>query len=94
MTTEELKRFEIPGRVTVLEGSGDLPKLEVKTDWSTAEIYLHGAHVTSWQTPDSAEIRHLQFTTPRAKRNELQVNIAAALMSENNVSTPKLVAPE
>ena len=46
---EQLKKFEIPGRVTVLEGNGELPKIEVKTDWSTAEIYLHGAHVTDFQ---------------------------------------------
>ena len=46
---ERLKRFEIPGRVTVLEGNGELPKLEVTTDWSSAEIYLHGAHVTDFQ---------------------------------------------
>jgi len=47
--SERLKRFEIPGRVTVLEGNGELPKIEVTTDWSTAEIYLHGAHVTDFQ---------------------------------------------
>lgn len=46
---ERLKRFEIPGRVTVLEGNGELRKIEVTTDWSTAEIYLHGAHVTDFQ---------------------------------------------
>jgi len=46
---EQLKRFEIPGRVTVLEGSGELPKLEITTEWSSAEIYLHGAHVTDFQ---------------------------------------------
>jgi glucose-6-phosphate 1-epimerase len=46
---ERLKRFEIPGRVTVLEGNGDLRKIEVTTDWSSAEIYLHGAHVTDFQ---------------------------------------------
>src|SRR5262245_63188459 len=46
---EYLKRFEIPGRVTVLEGNGDLPKIEVTTDWSTAEVYLHGAQVTDFQ---------------------------------------------
>ena len=44
-----LKKFEIPGRVTVLEGNGELPKIEVTTDLSTAEIYLHGAHVTDFQ---------------------------------------------
>jgi len=46
---ERLKRFEIPGRVTVLEGNGELPKIEATTDWSTAEIYLNGAHVTDFQ---------------------------------------------
>lgn len=46
---ERLKRFEIPGRVTVLEGNGELRKIEVTTDWSTAEIYLHGAHITDFQ---------------------------------------------
>ena len=53
MNTEEitarLKRFEIPGRITIMEGNGELPKIEVTTDWSTAEIYLHGAHVTNFQ---------------------------------------------
>jgi glucose-6-phosphate 1-epimerase len=48
-TAERIKRFEIPGRVTILEGNGDLPKLEITSDWSTAEIYLHGAHVTDFQ---------------------------------------------
>lgn len=46
---EQLKRFEIPGRVSVLEGNGGLPKLEITTDASTAEIYLHGAHVTDFK---------------------------------------------
>jgi glucose-6-phosphate 1-epimerase len=46
---DRLKRFEIPGRVTLLEGNGELPKIEAITDWSSAEIYLHGAHVTDFQ---------------------------------------------
>lgn len=46
---ERLRRFEIPGRVTLLEGNGELTKIEVATDWSSAEIYLHGAHVTDFQ---------------------------------------------
>lgn len=48
-TIEPLRRFEIPGRITLLEGNGELPKLEVKTGWGCAEIYLHGAHVTDFQ---------------------------------------------
>lgn len=46
---ERLKRFEIPGRATVLEGNGDMPKIEVSSDWSSAEIYLLGAHVTDFR---------------------------------------------
>ncbi len=38
-------------RVTFLTGCGGLPKLEITTAWSTAEIYLHGAHVTGFQKP-------------------------------------------
>lgn len=37
-----------PGRVTFLDGQGELPMLEVSTAWSTAEVYLHGAHVTNF----------------------------------------------
>ncbi len=40
---------EIPGQVTFLEGNGELPKIEITTAWSEAEIYLHGAHVTNFQ---------------------------------------------
>ncbi|MSU59794.1 MAG: D-hexose-6-phosphate mutarotase [Pedosphaera sp.] len=37
------------GRVTFLDGRGELPMLEITTPWSSAEIYLHGAHVTHFQ---------------------------------------------
>src|SRR5262245_48623259 len=37
------------GRVTFLDGRGELPMLEIATPWSTAEIYMHGAHVTHFQ---------------------------------------------
>jgi D-hexose-6-phosphate mutarotase len=38
-----------PGRITFLEGRGTLPMMEISTAWSTAEIYLHGAHVSHFQ---------------------------------------------
>ena len=44
-----LGKFEIPGRVTFAHGSGGLPKINITTGRSTAEIYLHGAHVTGFQ---------------------------------------------
>ncbi len=43
---ERWKRFEIPGRVSLVEGQGELPRIEVATGRSQAEVYLHGAHVT------------------------------------------------
>ena len=53
---ERLKRFEIPGRVTLLEGNGDMPKIEVTSEWSSAEIYLQGAHVTEFRKKDEAPL--------------------------------------
>ena len=63
---EQLRRLEIPGRVTVLEGNGSLPKLEVTTDHSTAEIYLYGAHVTDFQKKGEAP---LLFTSQFSRFN-------------------------
>ena len=42
-------QLEIPGRVTFQDGQGELPTVELRTPWSEAEIYLHGAHVTHFQ---------------------------------------------
>jgi D-hexose-6-phosphate mutarotase len=47
---EEIKRaVKIPAGVTLETGQGDMPLAKVKTQRSTAEIYLHGAHVTQFQ---------------------------------------------
>ena len=53
---ERVKRFEIPGRLTLMEGNGELLKVEVTSDWSTAEIYLQGAHVTDFQRKGEAPL--------------------------------------
>jgi len=37
------------GRVTFLDGQNEMPMLEISTPWSTAEVYLHGAHVTQFK---------------------------------------------
>ena len=44
------------GRVSFLDGQGELPLLEISTRWSTAEIYLHGAHVTRFTKKDEAPL--------------------------------------
>jgi glucose-6-phosphate 1-epimerase len=43
------QHLEIPGHITIARGNGSLPKINVATDRSTAEIYLHGAHITGFQ---------------------------------------------
>jgi glucose-6-phosphate 1-epimerase len=47
--SEPLRKHEIPGHVAVVAGNGGLPKIIVTTKTSTAEIYLHGAHITHFQ---------------------------------------------
>jgi glucose-6-phosphate 1-epimerase len=50
---------EALGRVTFLDGRGELPMLEISTPWSTAEVYLHGAHVTQFRKNDEAPLLFL-----------------------------------
>ena len=49
MDTTLFRKLEIPGRVVFSEGNNELPRIEINTAWSTAEIYLHGAHITHFQ---------------------------------------------
>lgn len=51
-----LKLHEIPDRVTVSSGNGGLPVVRVQSDFSTAEIYPHGAHVTGFQKHGEAPL--------------------------------------
>lgn len=48
--------LEIPGHISLRGGSGGLPKILIETGWSTAEIYLHGAHVTHFQKKGEAPL--------------------------------------
>ena len=48
-TIDSLRKFEIPGVVTFDAGNGGLPRINLKTGKSAAEMYLHGAHVTGFQ---------------------------------------------
>lgn len=48
-SVETLRRHEIHNRFEIIAGQGGLPLVKIKTPWSTAEIYPHGAHVASFQ---------------------------------------------
>jgi glucose-6-phosphate 1-epimerase len=49
MNTQSPGHSGIPGRVKFAAGNGGLEKVIVTSNVSTAEIYLHGAHVTGFQ---------------------------------------------
>jgi D-hexose-6-phosphate mutarotase len=46
---EKLRRLEISSHVEIVNGHGGLPLVKIKTPWSIAEIYLHGAHIAGFQ---------------------------------------------
>ena len=54
--TELNRRFEIPRIANVLEGNGGLLKVSVTSPDAAGEMYLQGAHVTSWKPVGAAEV--------------------------------------
>ena len=58
MNREHLqKQFGIPERVRFAEGRGGLMRVDLQhASGARSEVYLHGAHVTSWQTSREREV--------------------------------------
>ena len=50
------ERFGISGVAEVVAGQGGLAMVRVTTEAATAEIYLHGAQVTSWRPAGADEV--------------------------------------
>jgi len=53
---ESYRQFEIAKIAEVVEGNGGLPKVRVVTPEVVGEIYLHGAHITSWKPSGAQEV--------------------------------------
>jgi glucose-6-phosphate 1-epimerase len=75
---EELnQRFAIAGVAQIAAGKGGLPRISVSTPAATAEIYLHGAQLTSWRPAGSEEVIFLseqsQWEPGRAIRGGIPV---------------------
>jgi glucose-6-phosphate 1-epimerase len=49
-------RFAIPGIAQIVAGNGGLAKLRITTPAAAAEIYLHGAQITSWRPSGAEEV--------------------------------------
>lgn len=56
---ESYRQFEIAGVVEVVEGNGGLPKVVITAPEVSAEMYLHGAHITSWKPSGAEEVLFL-----------------------------------
>jgi glucose-6-phosphate 1-epimerase len=71
------RRCGIPGVVQVSVGNGGLAKLRIATAFSSSEIYLHGAQVTSWQPAGGEEAiflsEHSQWQDGRAIRGGIPI---------------------
>jgi glucose-6-phosphate 1-epimerase len=53
------RRFGIPDIARVCEGDGGLPRVNVTSRLAHGEMYVHGAHVTSWRPAASEEVLFL-----------------------------------
>lgn len=59
-TPAELERqFGIPGVAKVCEGNGAMPRVRITYSLGEAEMYLHGAQVTSWKPSGADEVLFL-----------------------------------
>jgi glucose-6-phosphate 1-epimerase len=60
MKTEDIAELEsrlgIPGVAQVSAGRGGLAKVQIATPTAAGEVYLHGAHVTSWKPAGKEEV--------------------------------------
>jgi glucose-6-phosphate 1-epimerase len=53
---ELARRFEIPGAAEVVSANGGLPTVRITSPEARGEMYLHGAHVTSWKPRGREEV--------------------------------------
>jgi glucose-6-phosphate 1-epimerase len=61
---ESDRRLEIPGVAEILVGNGSLSKVRVTSAAAVGEIYMHGAHVTSWKPAGREEVFFVSSRSP------------------------------
>ena len=77
-TIDELNRhFAISGAASITAGNQGLPRVSVLTPAAAAEIYLHGAQLTSWRPAGAEDViflsQHSQWEAGRAIRGGIPV---------------------
>lgn len=70
-------RFTIPGVAQIVPGNDGQPKVRITSVAASAEIYLHGAHLTSWIPSGAEEVIFLsskaQYQDGRAIRGGVPI---------------------
>lgn len=71
------RRFAIDGIAAITAGQGGLPKVRVTCFGAEADIYLHGAQVTSWHPSGAEEViflsEHSRFEDGKAIRGGIPI---------------------
>jgi glucose-6-phosphate 1-epimerase len=93
LNIEELnQRFAIAGVAQITAGNGGLARVSVNIPTATAEIYLHGAHLTSWRPAGGEEVIFLsgqsQWEPGRAIRGGIPVCFPWFRNKEDNPKAP------
>ena len=70
-------RHAIPGIAEIVPGQNSQPKIQITTPAANAEIYLHGAQITSWQPAGHQQVLFLstksQFEDGKAIRGGIPI---------------------
>jgi glucose-6-phosphate 1-epimerase len=84
------RRFAVSGVAQITAGNGGLPKISITTPVATAEIYLHGAQVTSWCPAGGEEVIFLSEYSQFAKGKAIRGGIPVCFpWFRNKVDDPK-----
>lgn len=71
------RRFAIDGIAAITAGQGGLPKVRITCFEAEADIYLHGAQVTSWHPSEAEEViflsEHSRFEDGKAIRGGIPI---------------------
>lgn len=75
--TQPIQKLELPGRVQIVPSPAGLTKILVTSQFSVAEIYPHGAHVTKFQKNGEPPLLFLSaeslFTPDKAIRGGIPI---------------------
>lgn len=86
-------RHGLPGLAEVVTGQGGLAKIRVTAPAANGEIYLHGAHVTSWTPAKAEEVIFLsqmsQWGADQAIRGGIPICFPWFRNKEDDPSAPK-----